>query len=411
MSMSAFHRFASLLLAVFVLVALGAVPASGSESVFETDVLHYIEHKVDEPGLDGAHSVAVSPDGKHVYVVGYRDDAITVFARADTGKLTFVQVVKYEETENILNGPKSVTVSPDGKHVYVACYLYSAVVGFSRDEATGVLTFADIKAQGMDGVEGLSGAAAVAISPSGGRVYVAGQAGNTLAVFFRNPATGELTFWQVLEDGIDGVDGLETAISVAVSPDGKHIYVAGYRDNAVAIFEWGTSGPLPWLYYKGLKQDGVGGVDGLYEAMSVAVSPDGKHVYVAGSGDHAVAAFARNSANGGLTFVGATVNGVDGVEGLAVAVSVAVSPDGEYVYVASRSSALAVLARDDTTGSLTFAEAELDGVNGVDGLYFAYGVAVSPDSQHVYVASSGDNAVAVFGRPYMVYMPIALRNH
>lgn len=350
--MSTFHRFASLLLAVFLLVTLGAVPARGSsESVAESDVLHYIEHKVDDPGLDGAHAVAVSPDGQHVYVVSYRDDAITTFARDDAGKLTFVQVVKYEEGENILNGPKSVAVSPDGKHVYVACYLYSAVVVFSRDETSGVLTFVEIKAKGVDGAEGLSGAAAVAISPSGEWVYVAGQSGNTLAVFSRDPASGKLAFWQVLEDGIDGVDGLETAISVAVSPDGKNVYVAGYRDNAVAIFEWGdTSGASPRLYYKGMEQDGVDGVEGLYEAMSVAVSPDGEHVYVAGSGDHAVAAFARNSANGELTFIGATVNGVNGVKGLAVAVSLVVSPDGEYVYVASLSSALAALARDDTTG-------------------------------------------------------------
>lgn len=60
---------------------------------------------------------------------------------------------------------------------------------------------------------------------------------------------------------------------------------------------------------------------------------------------------------------------------------------------------------------MTFAEAEMDGVGGVDGLYYAYGVAVTPDGQHVYVAGSEDNAVAVFGRPYMVYMPLAFRNH
>ena len=54
--------------------------------------------------------------------------------------------------------------------------------------------------------------------------------------------------------------------------------------------------------------DGVGGVDGLSGAQSVAVSPDGGHVYVAGSyGTTRLAVFARDVATGALTFVEAAV--------------------------------------------------------------------------------------------------------
>ena len=41
--------------------------------------------------------------------------------------------------------------------------------------------------------------------------------------------------------------------------------------------------------------DGVGGVDGLWGAHSVTVSPDGSHLYAAGQLDNAVAVFSRNS--------------------------------------------------------------------------------------------------------------------
>ena len=41
-------------------------------------------------GLDGASQVAVSPDGAHVYVAAFNDDAVTVFRRdASTGRLSF----------------------------------------------------------------------------------------------------------------------------------------------------------------------------------------------------------------------------------------------------------------------------------------------------------------------------------
>src|SRR5947207_1292605 len=68
-----------------------------------------------------------------------------------------------------------------------------------------------------------------------------------------------------------------------------------------------------------------------------------------------------------LTFVEAKVDGVGGVAGLTGATSVAVSPDGGHVYVVSTDdAAVAVFSRNLTTGSLTFVEAKFDGQNGVN---------------------------------------------
>ena len=49
--------------------------------------------------------------------------------------------------------------------------------------------------------------------------------------------------------------------------------------------------------------EGVSGVTGLVGASGIVVSPDGLHVYVAGSGSDAVAAFRRDGPNGELTFI------------------------------------------------------------------------------------------------------------
>ncbi len=155
-----------------------------------------------------------------------------------------------------------------------------------------------------------------------------------------------------------------------------------------------TTGALTFVE---AQRDGVAGVDGLGGAWALAISPDGAHVYVSGRYDAAVAAFSRNATTGALGFVEAHRDGIGGVDGLSGAWSVAVSPDGRYVYVdGSTDDALAVFSRNATTGGLTFVEAQRDGVDGVNGLGGAGGVAASPDGAHVYVGGVADNAVALF---------------
>ena len=67
--------------------------------------------------------------------------------------------------------------------------------------------------------------------------------------------------------------------------------------------------------------------------MSLDVSPDGKHVYVTSAGDSAVALFNRQSGTGALTFVEVQKDDSAGVDGLAGANFLALSPEGTHVYV------------------------------------------------------------------------------
>ena len=218
-----------------------------------------------------------------------------------------------------------------------------------------------------------------------------------LAVGVIGAADPPLIFVEFQQDGVGGVDGLDDIRGVAVSPDGKHLYAAGSVDSAVGVFSRdSTTGAL--IFVEVIKDD-VGVVDGLNGAISVSVSPDGKHVYAAGINDNALAVFSRNSTTGTLTFVEFLQDGVGGVDGLADIRWVTVSPDGKHVYTAASSdNALAVFSRSTTTGALTFVTTSKDGVGGVDGLLAARSVTVSSDGKHVYSASGGDNAVAGFSR-------------
>nr|MDJ0865777.1 beta-propeller fold lactonase family protein [Myxococcota bacterium] len=351
----------------------------------------------DVDGLDAVLSVAVSPDGAHVYAAGTVDDAVAVFERdLATGALGFVEVQK-DGVAGVdgLRSASSVAVSPDGAHVYATGSNDHGIAVFERDVATGALDFVEAQEDGVGGVDGLRGAASVALSPDGSHVYVAGSRDYAVAVFERDPASGALGFVEVQQDGVGGVDGIAGAQSVAVSPDGAHVYVAGEVDHALAAFRRdATAGSLEFVE---AEFDDVGGVDGLRGAWSVAVSPDGGQVYVAGRFDDSLAVFERDPATGTLGFVEVHEEGVAGVEGLEEVLSVAVSPEGAHVYTAAREGdAVAVFERDRATGTLSFAEVHVDGVAGVDGLWGAQAVAVSPDDAHVYAGAVFDDAVAVF---------------
>jgi DNA-binding beta-propeller fold protein YncE len=93
--------------------------------------------------------------------------------------------------------------------------------------------------------KGLDSAAGVAVSKDGKHVYVASPNSDAVAIFVRNKKTGALTQLEstagcISETGTSGDctdgKGLDGANGVAVSKDGKHVYVASAASDAVAIF-------------------------------------------------------------------------------------------------------------------------------------------------------------------------------
>ena len=197
-----------------------------------------------------------------------------------------------------LSAVYGIALSPDGKNLYATSENTGAVVVFSRDPASGKLDFLERQVNGVGGVAGLGGAWGVHVSADGKNVYVAG-ANSALAVFSRNPTTGALTFMEAQQNGIGGVAGLGGARGVGVSADGKNVYVAGYGDSALAVFNRNpTTGALSFLE---MHKQGVGAVAGLASPEGLRASADGHHVYVASY--DGIAVFTRNLTTGALTFV------------------------------------------------------------------------------------------------------------
>jgi len=369
------------------------------------DHLEFLQAEVGVNGLENSQGVAVSPDGRNVYATGLFDHALVVFARDPAAGEVWAVDLHQDGIGDVdgLNGALGVAVSPDGRSVYVAGSGDDALAVFARDSQTGELSFVEFHQDGIGGVNGLDSATEVAVSPDGRSVYVTGYWDDALAVFARDSQTGELSFVEFHQDGVGSVDALDGSFAVAVSSDGRSVYVTSVLDNALGVFARDTStGELSFVEFY---QDGFGGVDGLYLARGVAVSADGRSVYAIGQGDKALAVFARDLSTGELSFVEFHQDGVGGVGGLNGAWYIAVSPDDRSVYVTgSYDDALAVFARDLSTGELSFVEFQQYGVGGVVGLSDAKGIAVSPDGRNVYSSSPVELALAVFATPVLSYV-------
>lgn len=376
-------------------------------------------------GLTGTWTVAVSPDGRSVYVAARAADSLLLFARdAANGQLSFVR--RYQDGAGGvagLDGVEALWVSDT--HVYAAGYADNAVAVFARNAASGELTFLEAEVDGQNDpsdvggvVDGLAGAGGLAVSPDGDHLYATGFLDGAVATFARNndpgsPGYGKLSFLEAELDGQNdptdaggAVNGIAGASSVLVSGNGAFVYATGFLDDAVALFARETSaigGNRGRLSFVEMVRDGVGGIGALAGPAAAALSPDGKHLYVAAQADNALDVF-RVAADGRLSLLEAKKDGTPDASSLQGIADVAVSADGKVVFAAAYfdDAVTAFRRREDPAlpdfGRLATLEVKKDGIGGVDGIDGANGLGYSLDNGSVYVAGNAENALTVFAR-------------
>ncbi len=361
---------------------------------FESQVFE----RLGKPFLNNASAVDVSPDGQFLYVSSFDDDAISVFERNTDGSIAFVETKK-NEVEGIsgLRGSYDVKVSPDNRHVYATGQEENAIVYFSKNELTGQLTLLGKYQDNTDNIDGIQGAYLMDFTPDGNYLYVVGQNENAVAVFARNVIDGSLSLVQVIRNNQNGNNDMNFPVNVKVSPDGRHVLVTSYADNAITWFHRNNNdGSL--VYAGSLTNDTVTG-DVLLGASGLSISKDGKSVYVASSDGGSLDVFYRNQNTGDLSFENSFSEAHNNVSGLEGTVEVTVSGDDQQVYVAGTgSNALVVFNRNTITGEIAHQETLLDGEHDIIDLDFPVAIAVSDKFSDVYLADFGSNALLSFNK-------------
>lgn len=338
---------------------------------------------VPHDSLDGASGVAVSPDGASVYVTSEEPtSAITRFKVNRFGRLGYRSCLANggrdrgapgcdHPPRNSLHDNEAIAISPDGRSAYVASSGSNSITWFGV-RANGELRyrgcFADRGKRGCRNPkhDSLGGAFDVAVSPDGGSVYVASLDGDAVTRFDRRP-DGSLAYKDCIANKghhrcrPPGHNALGGADALAVSPDGRSVYVTAIRAGAVMRFNRGPGGRLvPGGCFANFAAQGCRQPpqNSLAAANGVAVSPDGESVYVTAmsgpsvnGGAGAVTWFARNR-DGSLVSRGCYADGgkhdcaAPPLESLSSPASIAVSPDGRSVYVGSYGRAVSVFDRE-----------------------------------------------------------------
>jgi YVTN family beta-propeller protein len=298
--------------------------------------------------------LGVAPSrAQNAYVTNSDDGTVTVIA---TGTNT---VVGNPITVGSETFPTGVAVTPDGNQVYVSDSDTNTVSVINT--ATNAVSTITVGTAGTFGPNG------IAVTPDGKTVYVAVinelpgvMAGGTVVVIDTASNTVTTT--------ITGTNGFAFPQGVAVTPDGKTVYVADESNNDVVVIDTATNA--------------VSTITGSFdEPYGVAVSPDGTKLYVTNlnGGDAGTVAVIDTASN---TVIGSPITVDTDPEG------VAVTPDGRKVYVANENSST-VSVIDTATNSVTTVNDPLTSLNE------PAGVAVTPDGTKAYVANRGGDGGTV----------------
>jgi len=334
--------------------------------------------------LEENFAVATSNDGRSVVLGGHPVADISV---VDRDPLTGALSHNHYLDEGSLDGVDDLAFAPGDQQAYGVDGQHLAC--FQRDAITGQLSVSQILEDDVGGVDGLGGAHRVAISPDGASVYVSAESEDAVSVFDRDPSSGGVSFVEAHFNLSGGIDGMNGPAELAVSPDGANLYVAGYWDDSIVVFDrHPTDGSLTYsqTLYASYEVD---------RPWGLVAAPDGGHVYATGLchwGGGCVGVFSRDPMNGQLSLVEVQVEGDGNLVGLIDPTDLALSPDGRYVFV-SASGSLVVFSRDPASGGLTFLNADFNLEGGVTGIPRPYQIEVSSDGTDVFYSSSQSMAV------------------
>jgi 6-phosphogluconolactonase (cycloisomerase 2 family) len=340
-----------------------------------------------DPALGGADAVTVSRDGRFAYFGSSNSATVSAFRRGKGGALMpLAQSLRGPEAGGryfgclagvllagipqagcaarvpTLNGVDALALSPDGRELYVVSSGLEpgtdSLVTLQRDPHSGGLRplpgtrgcVQSLPGGGCPALAGLEGASAITISPDGRFVYVASEVSGAVRGFKRNRTTGILTpllgRGGCVSSGNYAADDVSCeqqepelggARSIALSPDGRELYVAAYDPGAVVVLSRNPRSGVLGVRRSDCLQVASDpscpvGLTFLRGAAAVAMGAQGRFVDVVSEGGNSLVELLRDPVHGTLTPASEVPLAEDPLSG---PVAIALSPHGGTIYVAS----------------------------------------------------------------------------
>lgn len=271
---------------------------------------------------DRPFRVAITPDGAFAYVTNVGDNTVSVIETADHTVVT---------TIGVGGGPRNVAISPDGAFGYV--------VNHDSDDVSVI----DIASNTVVATVGVGDRPFdIAITPDGALAYVTIGGRHNVEVI----ETATNTVVATVESGT-------VPRGVAIMPNGEFAYVMNNGDNTISVIEVASNTVVVTLNVR-------------HNPAGVAISPDGQFVYVSHSfSDQTPPRLSVISTASNLVVaeVPVTTNPVEGG-----AHGVAITPDGKFIYV--------TLSVNNTMAVIETSTDEIIATIGVTDLPF--GIAITP---------------------------------
>ncbi|MEV1167979.1 S8 family serine peptidase [Nonomuraea sp. NPDC049784] len=352
---------------------------------------------------DEPEAIEVSPDGSKLFVVGTSagnetgTDAVTIAYDTATGEE--VWTARHTGPGSAFDSGNALTVSPDGKSVYVTGMSTLGPDGkddyytIAYDAGTGERTWLTHFA-GPGG--GTDSATAISVAPDGSKLFVTGQSSGergtglcNWGTVAYNAGTGE-QLWSAQHDG--PAHGMDLPSAMAVAADGKSLFVTGSDVDAATqtdittIAYDTTTGKQTWVD----RYDGP--AHGSDNTHDIVVAASGK-VYVTGNTDGVdtrtdYTTIAYDPATGARSWV-QTYSGQAKSDDIAW--DLALTPDGNRVVVSGQSV-------DDPNRGDDYVTIAYDAANGAQTWLGRYdGEVASRDSAHALaVDATADAGVRIF---------------
>ncbi len=176
-----------------------------------------------------AHSINPSADGRFAFAANLGTDKVYTY-RVDPTTHTLAPAEPASVSLEPGSGPRHLAISPDGRHAYVINELANTLTTFALDADTGALKPlqtvptlpADFTAQ--------STTAEVVVHPSGRFVYGSNRGHDSIAVFKADPETGTLTAVEHVSTGG------RTPRNFALDPSGRWLLAANQDSDSVVVF-------------------------------------------------------------------------------------------------------------------------------------------------------------------------------